>query len=501
MIDRKKKKWILAVCCTFITVCSVFYESAVRVKAEEAWPLGPEVQGEYAIVMELETGTVLYEKNAHTSLYPASITKILTALLALENSKMEDLVTFSYDSVHKTEGSGIWRDVDEVMTMEQCLYALMLNSANECAYAIAEQIGGSLEGFVQMMNDRAAALGCRDTHFNNPHGLTDEEHYTSCYDMALISREALKNNSFRQLVLTKRYEIPPTNKHPDEITYLKNHHKMLFEGEEYYYTSCIGGKTGYTEAAGHSLVTFAEQDGMTLICVVMKEENATVQYEDSIALLQDCFEKYRTLPIAENLDADLLVREPKNDFFRAGTFADIDKNAKVVLPKEVPFSDAQMEVVLDAQSPETAGVLQYSYGGRIVGQASVKRIGTNVPVFPFGLNQIGEAQEEDRADGKEPAKKQAEGEKPSKEPVSQQQETKAIDQENTEKGSEKKKFGVSPKIILWIVLGILVLAAVGFGIYKLGENYYFLRYKFQSRRGSNLRRDVLNRKQKRRWRR
>lgn len=473
MIDQKKKRWILAVCCTFLTVCSVFYDCAVQAKAEEAWPAGPMIQGEYAIVMEWETGTVLYEKNAHTSLYPASITKILTALLALENSKMEDTVTFSYDSVHKTEGSGIWRDVDEVMTMEQCLYALMLNSANECAYAIAEQVSGSLEGFVQMMNDRAAALGCTDTHFNNPHGLTDEEHYTSCYDMALISREALKNNTFRQLALTKRYEIPPTNKHPDEITYLKNHHKMLFEGEEYYYPSCIGGKTGYTEAAGHSLVTFAQQDGMTLICVVMKEENATVQYEDSIALLQDCFEKYRTLSIVENLDADLLVQEPKNDFFRAGAFADIEKSAKIVLPKEVPFSDAKMEVVLDAQSPETAGVLQYSYGGRIVGQAFVKRVGTNVQAFPFGLNQIGEAQREGASDGKEPS----------------------------EKNTDEKKSGLNPKIILFAVLGIVVLGAAGFGIYKLGENYHFLRYKFQSCRGNNLRRDVLNRKQKKRWKR
>lgn len=507
---NKKKRLVLAICCMFLTVCSVFYESGFLAKAEETWPGGPQIQGEYAIVMEWETGTVLYEKNAHTRLYPASITKILTALLAVENSKMEDTVIFSYDSVHKTEGSGIWRDVDEVMTMEQCLYALMLNSANECAYAIAEQIGGSLEGFVQMMNDRAAALGCTDTHFNNPHGLTDEEHFTSCYDMALISREALKNNTFRQLAVTKRYEIPPTNKHPDEITYLKNHHKMLFEGEEYYYEDCIGGKTGYTEAAGHSLVTFAEQDGMTLICVVMKEENATVQYEDSIALLQDCFEKFRTFSIVENLDVSLLVKEPENDFFRAGAFADIEKDAKIVLPAEVPFSDAKMEVVTDENNPEEAGALQYYYGGRMVGQAAVKRLGTSVGAFPFGLNQIGQAAGETAADGKKPEQTAgavgADGKKPEQADGAvgangEKLEQAAEKQRPEEQTEGKQKKGIDVKVILLAVLGILVLAAAGFGVYKLKENYYFLRYKLQSRRGNNLRRDVLNRKQKKRWRR
>ena len=277
----------------------VFFCSPMMVRAEDSLPQAPEIVGESAVVMDVDSGTVLYEKNAHEQLYPASITKIMTTLLALENSTMDENVTFSYDSVHKTEGSSIWRDVDEVMTMEECIYAMMLNSANECAYAVAEYVGGSYENFIQMMNDRAQALGCSDTHFSNPHGLTEEDHYTSSYDMALIAREAIKNETFRQITGTKRYEIPPTNKHPDEITYLTNHHKMLWENEEYYEEYCIGGKTGYTLAAGNTLATFAEKDGITLVCVVLQDKMPN-HYVDTIALLDFCFDNFQSFHIAEN---------------------------------------------------------------------------------------------------------------------------------------------------------------------------------------------------------
>ena len=187
------------------------------------------MQAESAVVMEASTGTILYEKNPHEELYPASITKIMTTLLAVENCSLDEEVTFSYESVHNIdrESTHISRDVGEVMTMEQCLYAVMLGSANECAYAVAEHAGKGFENFIAMMNDKAQKLGCQNTHFNNPHGLTEEEHYTSAYDMALISQAAMKNDTFRAITGTKRYTIPVTNKHPNEETPLVNHHKML----------------------------------------------------------------------------------------------------------------------------------------------------------------------------------------------------------------------------------------------------------------------------------
>lgn len=180
------------------------------------WPQGPEIQSSAGIVMELSTGLILYEKNINDVHYPASITKILTTLLAVENSSMDEVVTFSKDSVYNTEGSGIARDVGEEMTMEQCLYAVMLASANECAYAVAEHVAGDIHSFVDMMNERCASLGCKNTHFNNCNGLPDEQHYTSVYDMALIAREAFSNETFRIICGTKTYTIPFTNKHEDE---------------------------------------------------------------------------------------------------------------------------------------------------------------------------------------------------------------------------------------------------------------------------------------------
>ena len=189
---------------------------------EGYWPEGIETASRSAIVMEASTGTILYQKNIDEPHYPASITKILTALIALKYGNMSDIVTFSKDAVYNTEGSSIARDVGEQMTLEQCLYGMLLESANECAYAIAEHIAGSVDAFVDLMNQEAAALGCTNTHFSNPHGLPEETHYTSAHDMALIAQEAWKNETFRIITGTRRYEIPPTNKH-SEITYLQNH--------------------------------------------------------------------------------------------------------------------------------------------------------------------------------------------------------------------------------------------------------------------------------------
>ena len=177
-------------------------------------------------LMEESTGTILYEKNSDEAHYPASITKIMTTLLALENGNLSDMVTFSDDAINNTEGSGIARDYGEQMTLEQCLYGVMLESANECAYAVAEHVGGTVENFVDMMNAKAKELGCTNTHFANPHGLQDENHYTTAHDMALIMREGLKNKKFRRIIGATDYTIKPTNMN-SESRVLHTHHPML----------------------------------------------------------------------------------------------------------------------------------------------------------------------------------------------------------------------------------------------------------------------------------
>ena len=256
-----------------------------------AWPQEPEIQSASAVLMDLDSGEILYGKEDQTARYPASTTKLMTALLALEHSKLDETVTFSSDAVFKNEtnSSHIARDVGEQMSMEQTLYGVLLASANECAYAIAEHVGADMGGdyntFIQAMNDRAKELGCVNTHFVNSSGLHDDQHYTCAYDLALIAREAYQNETIRKMVGTRRYEIPPTNKHA-EPTPLNNTHAMLSANKtsKFLYDGCQGGKTGYTDEARHSLVTYVERDGRKLVCVSMCAEGND-SYKDTIALM------------------------------------------------------------------------------------------------------------------------------------------------------------------------------------------------------------------------
>ena len=344
-------------------------------KSKNYWPkLSEEITAGAALLMDVDTGTILYKKNIDQAYYPASITKILTTLLAVENSKMDEVVTFSQDSIYKTEGSSIWRDIGEVMTMEQCLYAVMLESANECAYAVAEHISGSVEKFVKLMNEKAKELGCKSSKFRNPHGLPDDKHYLTAYDMALIARAAYENETFRLICGTKRYTIPPTNKHSDP-TYLVNHHKMLYPRETaaYLYDYCTGGKTGYTNAAGNTLVTYAQKDGMTLLAVILN--GSSPQYwKETRALFEFGFENFNLCNVSENFEADENYDEKKYDTLNTNDpYAQIDTQAKIILPKTVNFSKASMEISYEDLPEDVLAQLNYTYGKRKVGTANIVR--------------------------------------------------------------------------------------------------------------------------------
>ena len=353
------------------------------VYAETSWPGGISVGSESAIVMEATTGTVLYEKNAHEQHYPASITKIMTTMLALENCELDEIVTYSEDAVYKTEGSGIYRDVGEQMTLEDTLYAVMLESANECAYATAEHVtGGDYEAFIQMMNDKATELGCTETNFTNSNGLPDEEHLTSCYDMALISREAIKDDMFRTIISTVRYDLPKTNK--SEPLAMFNHHKMISNNitSQYLYEYAIGGKTGYTNAARSTLVTYAEKDGMLLICVVMRSEGT--HFTDTINLFDYCFDNFKICNVAENETRYSSEAEGTSTLMSQNeAFAELDENAVIVLPKDADFMDTETEVTYDSTGEDAMGALVYRYGDKVVGQADVVRTGAQVDTYEF----------------------------------------------------------------------------------------------------------------------
>lgn len=347
------------------------------------WPEGIETSSQSAIVMEASTGTILYQKNIDEPHYPASITKILTALIALKYGNMSDIVTFSKEAVYNTEGSSIARDVGEQMTLEQCLYGMLLESANECAYAIAEHIAGSVDAFVDMMNEEAAALGCTNTHFSNPHGLPEETHYTSAHDMALIAREAWKNETFRIITGTKRYEIPPTNKH-SEITYLQNHNEMLnpYKSTKYLYEYCVGGKTGYTEVAKSTLVTYAQKDNMTLICVVMYADRPA-HWTDTIGLFEYCFANFSLFNVAENTVSDTMNNGKLGGLRDYAPFARLDPDAQIVLPLTASFQDAVPEVVINTEPGEVVGTVYYTYAGHPVGTAQIFATGAIAESYPF----------------------------------------------------------------------------------------------------------------------
>ena len=204
------------------------YYEAVQTDSLADWPQGPAIYAESGILVDLDTQEILYSKNIDKQLYPASITKIMTTLIAIESSSPEDPVTFSQTALDSIEwdSSNIGCRLNETLTMEQCWYAMMLNSANEVCCGVAEQIAGSIDAFVDLMNQKAAELGCTNTHFANPNGLPDENHYTTAHDMALIANAAYENETFRQVFTTRQYEIPPTSQYT-ETRYLYNHHKMM----------------------------------------------------------------------------------------------------------------------------------------------------------------------------------------------------------------------------------------------------------------------------------
>lgn len=372
-------------------------EAALEEAADDSlanWPQGPSVMAESGIVMEVSTGTILYEKNIDEQHYPASITKIMTVLLAIENCEMDEMVTVPHEAVYmEDKGSHIALDEGEELTVEHCLYGIMLASANDAAYALAIHIGGTIENFADMMNARAQELGCRNTHFVNPNGLPNEEHLTTAYDMALITKQALSYDIFRTVSATTYYEIPPSENQKDLIP-MSNHHKMLCSGK-YHYEGAFSGKVGYTVVAQNTLVTCASRDGMELICVTMKTQGKQV-YVDTASLLDFGFENFRKLNISENesgysqVDLDTIAVPVK---------AQKDSAGFVVIPKQASFS--QLEPWLDCQGagPDNPlGTLFYTYEGHQVGSTKLmldipkavaeetKNNGNNTGVLPEGSN-------------------------------------------------------------------------------------------------------------------
>lgn len=340
----------------------------------ENWPSGPIVGAQSAIVMEANTGVILYSKNIHERLYPASTTKILTCLVAAENSSLDEMVSFSKEAVFTIPvgSSNMGMDVGQSITMEESLYGILVGSANEVANAVAEHVGGSMEAFAGMMNEKAADLGCMNTHFSNANGLHADDHYTSAYDLATIARAFFQNELLAKISGTPSYHFEPTATQPDDFI-LRTHHRLVTN--EYPFEGIIGGKTGYTDNARQTLVTCAEKNGMRLICVVMKEESPN-QFTDTIDLLNYGFSNFEVVNVAENEtkyninNADFFQTD--NDIFGSSKpIMSLNNASYLVLPKTVSFQDTLSSISYDVDSAHQIANIDYTYNGIYVGSASV----------------------------------------------------------------------------------------------------------------------------------
>mgnify|MGYP000765551930 CR=1 FL=1 len=280
---------------SLLTGLLIPFASAIEYEGVESMT----VDATAALLIDLDTDQVLYEQAADEQRYPASITKILTALVILENCDLDETVTFSNEAVNTLEpgASILGARAGDQLSVRECLYALLLQSANEVANALAEHCSGSIDAFAELMNEKARSLGCTSSNFANPSGLNDENHYTSAYDMALISQAAFSNPTFVEIDSTTYYDVPAgkLKQYPDGWRYYA-HHRMLKKNDSLYYDGVIGGKTGYTSLAGNTLVTCAERDGLKLIAVVLNGHQT--HYSDTKALFDFGFRNFKSVSVA-----------------------------------------------------------------------------------------------------------------------------------------------------------------------------------------------------------
>ena len=344
------------------------------------WPHGPEITAQAAIVMDSATGTILYSKNIHEELFPASTTKIMTCLLAVENASLSDTITFSNDAVFSVPqgGSNIGMDVGQSITLEQALYGIMVGSANEVANAVAEHVSGSIDAFVDLMNERAKELGCTNTHFSNTNGLQADDHYTSAYDLALIAKAFFDNELLCKVGNTARYHFTATATQPDDF-YLNNKHKLI--SGEISYEGILGGKTGYTDLARETLVTCAEKDGLKLICVVFMEESPS-QFTDTVTLFDYAFNNFHAVNVSDNdtrymPDDSLFFESEKDVFGRSGTILKLGDNDQIILPKTSNIESTDYEITYDlteeekSRMPSAIAKVNYTFSGAPIGCAYV----------------------------------------------------------------------------------------------------------------------------------
>lgn len=327
------------------------------------WSAAPAITSEAAVLMDADTGAVLYNKGMDEYRYPASTTKLMTLLVAIENSSPKDTVTFTETGIRDVtwDSSNINAKLGEVMSMKDCWMAAYIQSANEVCAQIAETVGGTEANFVEMMNQKAKDLGCTHTHFANASGLPDENHYSSAYDLAKIMRAGLQNKRFCNVLSRASYKIPKTNM--SEARALHTHMPLMAKESNLYYEGCIGGKTGFATEAQHTLVTVAERDGRRYIAVTLHAADLGINCTDSIALFDYAFNNFESIDVNGRK-----MTVPKGVTVSDLTMETSDKNGKTLNryyynsqfvgyviaadPTETPTPEPTVEVQESAENTE-----------------------------------------------------------------------------------------------------------------------------------------------------
>ena len=359
------KRKLLAFCLCFLSLFASVAKAA------------PAVSAPCAILIDGKTGLVLYEKNAHETAYPASTTKVMTAILALEKGNMEDMVEVSFEAVNSIsfDSSKAGLFAGEVFSLKDLVYSLLICSANDSANVIAEHIAGDIDAFVAMMNARAAELGAKNTHFENAHGLHNANHYTTAYDLAILTKHALTLPHFREIVATRAYQLAPTDKY-EEIRYINSTNHLLNPQSQYYYADAIGVKTGYTSDAGSCLIAAADSGDATYVAVVLgaeNEEGQVMSFVDSRTLLSYGKEHFEpvTLSTAGTAAEGIPIKKAKKTKV-VGVHT--QETVKAILPEGTGADAVEKReyIKTNLEAPVKAGDIlgrvEYLYGDTVVGK-------------------------------------------------------------------------------------------------------------------------------------
>ena len=361
--------------CGVLVMCQVFTMTAF---AKPEWPNDTGIMAEAGSVMDVDSGTMIFGQNSHVEYPPASITKLLTALVVLEH--VDDLsatVEFTESAMMNVEadsGNKMSLVIGDTMTVEDALHALLLQSVNQSANALAEHVAGSMDAFVEMMNAKLVELGCQESHFENPSGLNGDTQNVSAYDMALIACAAFNNEKLLEISSTESYRTGAIENHPDGYLLKQEHRLVITDDPEspYYFPEAVAGKTGYLLKAGNTLVTYAEKDGRRLVSVILKG-SPRQYFVDGKELLRFGFDSFYNVEIAEN-ETSYVTGEAQVEI--GGNSYDpselkIEEDRVITLPEGAVFADAELTLEeLPEDHPEGAvGLLRYIYNERKIGEA------------------------------------------------------------------------------------------------------------------------------------